>query len=175
MPTIAPGAGRCRASTSRQSLRLDAGHPYQEHRTVVGPRRPRAVSAESRMASRKVLRSAGARTRNGRRARLAKTARKLGVSAIRVERKQMPLLDVSPWNYSNPMELSEGCPLLWAQEVPSSNLGSPTKTQHSWCAVSRGQVKRRSRGITPSAPIAPAATRSPESKGDIAYTEGRTR
>jgi hypothetical protein len=41
------------------------------------------------------------------------------------------------------MERLEGCPLLGVQEVPTSNLGSPTKTQHAWCAVSRGQLNAR--------------------------------
>jgi hypothetical protein len=58
-----------------------------------------------------------------------KTVRKIGLSAIYGERKQKPRFDVSPWNYGNSMEPMEGCLLLGVQEVPSSNLGSPTKTQ----------------------------------------------
>ena len=59
--------------------------------------------------------------------RRAKTVRKIGLSAICGERKQMPRFDVSRWNYNNSIEPMEGCLLLGVQEVPSSNLGSPTK------------------------------------------------
>jgi len=91
-----------------------------------------------------------------------KNVREFGFSAICGERKRMPCFDVSRWFYGKTMESMEGRLLLGVQEVPSSNLSSPTIFINSCergCFSRRFTLLQRLLPPTNSVPYEPPAQR----------------